>query len=331
MKQFSRRAAALLAGLALAGGIAPSAMAQTFPARPITLVVPFAAGGPTDIIARAIAERMTETLGQNVIVENVAGAAGTTGALRVARADKDGHMLLMGPMSTMTFSPSLYPNVGFEPQRDLDPVGIVASAPIMLVASTKIPVKSIADLRAHAATPGVQLNNGNAGVGSTSHLACLLLNRELKINATMVPYRGTGPAIQDLVGGQVQYICDQVTSLMGQVQAGTITPVAMMAPTRSPVLPDVPTAAEAGVPGVDMLVWNAIFAPKGTPREVVMKLNEAIGKGLESPAARDRFRALGAEAPTPDMRSPEALARMHAADLAKWGALIKAADVRVTQ
>jgi tripartite-type tricarboxylate transporter receptor subunit TctC len=320
-----------VAGVALAialGSVA--ALAQGYPARAITLVVPFAAGGPTDIIARAIAERMGETLGQNVIVENVAGAAGTAGAARVVRADKDGYTILMGPMSTMSFSPALYPNAGFDPVKDLEPVGIVASAPIMLAASAKVPAKTMAEFRAHARSQGNALTNGNAGVGSTSHLACLLLNRELGINAVMVPYRGTGPAIQDLVGGQVHYICDQVTSLMGQVQSGTITPIAMMAPTRSAVLPEVPTTAESGVPGVEMLVWNAVFAPKGTPAEVITRLNEAIGKGLDSPIARDRFRMLGAEAPPPAQRTPAALGAIHAADVAKWGALIKAADVRVT-
>jgi tripartite-type tricarboxylate transporter receptor subunit TctC len=326
-RMFSMAAGGFIAAALTAG----AALAQAFPSRPIMLVVPFAAGGPTDIIARVIAERMGEQLGQSVIVENVAGAAGTTGALRVARGDKDGHQILMGPMSTMTFSPSLYPNVGFDPLNSLDPVGIVASAPIMLVAAKNVPATTMAEFRAHAASAGANLKNGHAGVGSTSHLACLLLNREFKIDPVTVPYRGTGPAINDLLTGQINYICDQVTSLMGQVQAGTITPIAMLAPTRSPVLPNVPTAAEAGVPGVDMLVWNAVFAPKGTPKEVIARLNEAIVKGLDSPAARERFRMLGAEAPPPEMRSPEALGRMHAADLAKWGALIKAADVRVAQ
>jgi tripartite-type tricarboxylate transporter receptor subunit TctC len=328
MKHFLSMAASGLMATALMAGVA---FAQAFPSRTVTLVVPFAAGGPTDIIARAIADRMGESLGQNVIVENVAGAAGTTGALRVARGDKDGYQLLMGPMSTMTFSPSLYPNVGFDPLNSLDPVGIVASAPIMLVVGKDVPAKTMAEFRSYATSTGANLKNGNAGVGSTSHLACLLLNRELKIDPVMVPYRGTGPAINDLLAGQINYICDQVTSLMGQVQGGSITPIAVMAPTRSPVLPDVPTAAEAGVPGVDMMVWNAIFAPKGTPKDVIAKLNEAIVKGLDSPAARERFRLLGAEAPPADMRSPEALGRMHAADLAKWGALIKAADIKVAQ
>jgi tripartite-type tricarboxylate transporter receptor subunit TctC len=319
------------AAAAMAVLAAGAALAQAFPSRTITLVVPFAAGGPTDIVARVIAERMAETLGQSVIVENVAGAAGTTGALRVARGDKDGYQLLMGPMSTMTFSPSLYPNVGFDPLGTLEPVGLVASAPMLLAASKGMPASNMAEFRARAAAPGVILKNGNAGVGSTSHLACLLMNRELKIEATMVPYRGTGPAINDLVAGQIDYICDQVTSLMGQVQGNAVTPIALLAPTRSPILPNVPTAAEAGLPGVEMLVWNAVFAAKGTPKEVIARLNEAIVKGLDTPVARERFAALGAEAPGSAMRSPEALGRMHAADLAKWSALIKAADIKVTQ
>jgi tripartite-type tricarboxylate transporter receptor subunit TctC len=319
-----------LAMAAIALGASLPAAAQTYPNRPVVIVVPFAAGGPTDIVARVIGESLSTTLGQQFVIENAAGAAGTTGAARVARATPDGYTLLMGPMSTMSFSPSLYPNAGFDPLKDLEPVGIVASAPIMLVASKALPVSNFAEFTQLARSKGAEMVNGNAGVGSTSHLACLLLNREIKASATMVPYRGTGPAIQDLVGGQVHYICDQVTSLMGQVQSGAVTPLAMLAPARSPVLPNVPTAAEVGVPGVEMVVWNALFAPKGTPPDVVARINAAISKGLDTPAAEQRFRTLGAEAPAAAMRTSEALARIHAADVAKWGGLIRTSDIKVS-
>jgi tripartite-type tricarboxylate transporter receptor subunit TctC len=322
-----------IASLALAAALAAFAaietQAQTFPQRPITMVVPFAAGGPTDIVARLVAERMATTLGQQVGVENVAGAAGTTGAGRVARADPDGHTLLLGPMSTMSFSPALYPNLTFNPLTDFEPVGIAASAPIMLVASKKIPATTLTEFVAHLRANAASVNNGNAGVGSTSHLACTLLNNRAGASPTLVPYRGTGPALQDLVAGNVGYMCDQVTSLMGQVQAGAVQPLAILAPTRSPVLPDVPTAAEAGMPGVEMVVWNAVFAPKGTPAPVIAALNAALRKAIDDPAARARFLQLGAEAPTEAQRSPEALRAVLAADVAKWGGVIREANIRV--
>jgi tripartite-type tricarboxylate transporter receptor subunit TctC len=319
----------LALGAILAAFAAAPSAAQTFPSRPITMVVPFAAGGPTDIVARLVAERMSATLGQQVVVENVAGAAGTTGAGRVARADPDGHTILMGPMSTMSFSSALYPNLTFNVLTDFEPVGIAASAPIMLVAAKNVPATTLAQFSAHMKANAATVNNGNAGVGSTSHLACVLLNQRIGVTPTLVPYRGTGPAIQDLVAGNVGYICDQVTSLMGQVQAGSITPLAVLAPTRSPVLPNVPTAAEAGMQGVDMVVWNAVFAPKGTPAPVIAALNAALRKAIDDPAAKARFLSLGAEAPAEAQRSPEALRAVHAADVQKWGDVIRAANIRV--
>lgn len=304
-----------------------AALAQDYPTKPVTMIVPFAPGGPTDIVARVISTRMTETLGQTVVVENVAGAAGTIGAARVARAGKDGYTLLMGPMSTMSFSPALYPEAGFDPVKDFEPVGLVASAPILLAVSKKVPATDMASFREQA--KAAAFANGNAGVGSTSHLACLLLNQKLGIAPLMAAYRGSGPAIQDVVGGQVHYVCDQITSLMSHVAGDKVTPIAIMAPTRSPVLPGVPTAAEAGVPGVDMLVWNGVFAPKGTPAEVIAKLNQAIVKGIDRPESQERFKALGAESPVGEARRPEALGRMLASDIEKWGSLIKAAGIKV--
>ena len=317
-----------LAALCATVAVAPAA-AQTFPSRPITMVVPFAPGGPTDIVARLVAERMSATLGQQVVVENVAGAAGTTGAARVSRAEPDGHTILMGPMSTMSFSPALYPNLAFNPLTDFEPVGIAASAPIMVVSAKKLPATTLAEFSAHLKANAATVNNGNAGVGSTSHLACTLLNQKLGVSPTLVPYRGTGPAIQDLVAGNVGYICDQVTSLMSQVQGGTITPLAVLAPTRSPVLPNVPTATEAGMSGVDMVVWNAVFAPKGTPAPIVAALNAALRKAIDDPTARERFLQLGAEAPVEAQRTPEALRAVHAADVKKWGDVIREANIRI--
>ena len=325
-----RLALAAAVATVLATGLAPGeSRAQAYPNRPITMVVPFAPGGPTDIVARIVAERMSQTLGQQVVIENVAGAAGTTGATRVARAAPDGYTLLMGPMSTMSFSPALYPRLAFDPLTDFEPVGIVASAPIMLVASNGSPGATLADFSSHLKSNAQGVNNGNAGVGSTSHLACVLYNNRVGVNPTLVPYRGTGPALQDLVAGQIGYMCDQVTSLMAQVQAGAVKPLAVLAPTRSAVLPNVPTAAEAGLPGVEMVVWNSIFAPKGTPAEIVTALNAAIQKAIDDPAALRSFLQLGAEPPPPAQRTPQALRATHAADVAKWGQIIRDANIKV--
>lgn len=321
--------ARLVLAALIAAAIPTWAHAQAFPSRPITMIVPFAAGGPTDIVARVIAERMSSQMGQQVVVENVAGAAGTTGASRAARATADGYTLLMGPMSTMSFSPALYPNAPVNTRNDLEAVGLVASAPMLLVANNAVPAQTLQEFVAVMRRDAARLNNGNAGVGSTSHLACLLLNAQIGAAPTMVPYRGTGPAIQDLVAGNVAYICDQVTSLMGQVQANAIRPLALLAPTRSPVLPNVPTAAEAGLPGVEMVVWNAVFAPRGTPDAIVSQINAAISRALDDPAVQTRFLQLGAETPTGAARSVAHMRQLHAADVEKWTKVIRDANVRV--
>lgn len=302
---------------------------QSFPSRYIRMIVPFAAGGPTDIVGRIVAEHMSRTLDQQVVIENVAGVAGTIGAGRVAKAEPDGHTILVGPMSTMSFSPALYPKLAFNPLTDFEPIGIAASAPIMLVTNNAIPVTKLSEFIDYMKANPNKLTNGNAGVGSTSHLACLLLNNRVGASVTLVPYRGTGPALQDVVSGQIGYLCDQVTSLMSQVQTKTVRPLAVLAPTRSPVLPEVPTASEAGMSGIDMVVWNALFAPKGTPPEIVEKLNSALLKAINDPVSREKFLQLGAEPPPESQRSPQALRQIHASDVAKWGEVIRGANITV--
>ncbi|CAN7674209.1 Bug family tripartite tricarboxylate transporter substrate binding protein [Bosea sp. LjRoot237] len=322
------KAALSAAALLALGGLAVHAQ-QNYPNRYITMVVPFAAGGPTDIVGRIVAEHMSRTLGQQVVIENTAGAAGTTGAARVAKAAPDGHTILVGPMSTMSFSPALYPKLTFNPLTDFEPIGIAASAPIMLVSNNAVPATNLTEFAGYMKTNPAKLTNGNAGVGSTSHLACLLLNNRVGASVTLVPYRGTGPALQDVVSGQVGYLCDQVTSLMSQVKANAVRPLAVLAPTRSPVLPDVPTATEAGMSGIDMVVWNALFAPKGTPPEIIEKLNGALVKAITDPASREKFLQLGAEPPPESLRSPQALHQVHAADVTKWGEVIRSAKVTI--
>jgi tripartite-type tricarboxylate transporter receptor subunit TctC len=317
-------AAVALSVLAFAG----ESRAQSYPNRPITVIVPFAAGGPTDIVARVIGAQLSTSLGQTVVIENVTGAAGTTGAMRAARAAPDGYTFLVAAMSTMSFSPALYPNLPVSLTASFEPVGIIASAPIVLVAGKQVPGDTVKDFAAHISANAEKSANGHAGVGSSSHLACTLLNTRLGLKPTVVPYRGTGPALNDIVAGQIQYMCDQTTSVMAQVQGGAVKALAVLAPQRSAVLPNVPTMTEAGYPGADMVIWNAMFAPKGTPPEIIKQLNAAIVKGNEDAAARTRFADLGAEAPPPDQRSPEALAKIWAADVAKWGKVIRDADIK---
>jgi tripartite-type tricarboxylate transporter receptor subunit TctC len=318
----------LLACAAISLSVLAPAHAQPYPNKPVTIIVPFGAGGPTDIVARVIADRLSASLGQRFIVENAAGAAGITGSARAARSAPDGYTLLMGPMSTMSFSPTLYPNAPVHTLKDVEPVGIVASAPIVLVGRKDIPGDTLKEFVV-SLKKRPKLTNGNAGVGTTSHLACLLLSSRFGVDPAVVPYKSSGAAIQDMLTGTIDYVCDQSTSVMAQVSAGAIRPLATLAPTRSPALPDVPTTAEAGYPGAEMVVWNALFAPKGTPREIVMQINAAIQKGIEDPAALERFKKLGAEPPPPADRSPEALAKIHAADVEKWGKVIRDAKVTV--
>ena len=318
----------LLAAAAFSLCILPQAGAQQFPSKPITIIVPFGAGGPTDIVARVIGERLTASLGQRVVVENAPGAAGTTGSARAARSAPDGYTLLMGPMSTMSFSPTLYPNAPVHTLKDFEPVGIVASAPIVMVGRKDIPGDTLKEFMA-SLKKRPKLTNGHAGVGTTSHLACLLLSSRFGIDPAVVPYKSSGAAVADMLTGTIDFVCDQSTSVMGQVSAGAIKALAVLAPTPAPALPDVPTIAQAGYPGAEMVVWNALFAPKGTPREIIAQINAAIGKGIADPTALERFSKLGAEPPAAADRSPEALAKIHANDVEKWGKVIRDAKIQV--
>jgi tripartite-type tricarboxylate transporter receptor subunit TctC len=318
----------LLACAAVSLAIAPQANAQPYPSKPATIIVPFGAGGPTDIVARVIAESLSASLGQRFIVENAPGAAGLTGSARAARSAPDGYTLLMGPMSTMSFSPTFYPNAPVHTLKDFEPVGIVASAPIVIVGSKDIAGNTLKEFIA-SAKKKAKLSNGNAGAGTTSHLACVMLNGRFGLDPAVVPYKSSGAAVADILTGTIDYVCDQSTSVMGQVTAGAIKPLAVLAPSPSPALPGVPTIAQAGYPGAEMVVWNALFAPKGTPREIIKQLNAAIAKGITDPAALERFAKLGAEPPPASDRSPEALAKIHGADVEKWGKVIRDAKIEV--
>jgi tripartite-type tricarboxylate transporter receptor subunit TctC len=293
------------------------AFAQAYPNKPITMVVAFAAGGPTDVIARIVGEHMSRTLGQSIIVENVAGAGGTTGTARVAAAAADGYTLIMGQMGTHAAAPALYPNLRYNPQTDFTPIGVAGITPILIVARKDFPPADMRAFVAHLKANADKVNQAHAGVGSTSFTTCVLLKSQIgvpKLNA--VAYRGTGPALNDLVSGQVDFMCDQITNLTPQVRAGNIKAYAIATPERSPALPDVPTTREGGLPEFQISGWNAIFAPKNLPADIQARLVDALNKALEDPATRNRLLELGTVIPNATERTPAGLAAILARDLA---------------
>jgi len=294
-----------------------------YPERPITLIVPFAAGGPTDVVARIVGDNMSRTLGQQIVVENVTGAGGTTGTTRAAQATPDGYTIMMGHMGTHGAAPAVYPNLKYDPVKDFLPIGLAAGTPILIVARKNFPPKDLKEFVSYAKANSEKLNEAEAGVGSVSFTTCSLLNSILGIKPTRVPYQGTGPALNDLVGGQVDYMCDQIVNLTPQIQAGSIKAYGIATEKRSPALPDVPTTKEGGLPEFQVSAWNALFAPKGTPGEVVTKLNGALGKALDDESTRKRLLDLGADLPDKAGRSPEALQKLVASEIERWGKVLK--------
>ncbi|WP_284178667.1 tripartite tricarboxylate transporter substrate-binding protein [Rhabdaerophilum sp. SD176] len=313
-------AAAIGAILALGAG---SAQAQ-YPTKPITMIVPFAAGGPTDVVARIVGENMSKTLGQPVIIENVAGAGGTTGITRAAKSAPDGYTIAMGHMGTHGAAPGLYPNIAYNPQTDFAPIGLAAGTPIVIVARKDLPFKTLQEFIAYAQKNEKTINNANAGSGSVSHITCVLLHEMMKINPNTIPYRGTGPALTDLISGKVDYMCDQIVSVSSQVKGGTIKALAIATQARSPSLPDVPTTKEAGLPAFEVSAWNAVFAPKGTPADVVAKLSDALTKAVTDPATKKKLEDLGGVVPDAKGASPAALAALVKSENDRWIPLLKA-------
>jgi tripartite-type tricarboxylate transporter receptor subunit TctC len=311
------------AGLAIV--LAGPAYAQNFPSKPIVMIVPFAAGGPTDIVARIVAEPMSRTLGQQIVVENVAGAGGTTGITRGAGASPDGHTIMMGHMGTHGAAPALYPNLKYNPARDFAPVGVTAGTPIIIVGSRKLPADDMKGFMAWAKKQGDKANHAHAGVGSVSFTTGVLLNSILGTKPTFIPYTGTGPALNDLVSGQVDYMTDQIVNLVGQINAGTVKAFAIATAKRSPALPNLPTTKEAGLDGYEVSAWNAIFAPKGAPQAAVDRLSDALSKALDDPNARKRLDELGAVVPEGAERGPAALQALVESEVARWTPVLKEA------
>jgi tripartite-type tricarboxylate transporter receptor subunit TctC len=316
-------ASGALAALVGVGTIATQAQAQTYPTRSITMIVPFAAGGPTDVISRIVTGHMAQTLGQSIIIENVIGAGGTTATTRAARAANDGYTLITGHMGTHAAAVPLYPSLAYHPEKDFEPVSLLAGTPILILARKDFPPKDLKEFVTYVKANVEKVNAAHAGVGSVSHVSCQLLNSILDIKPTGVPFNGTGPAMNALVGGQVDYMCDQIVNAVPQINGGTIKAYAVATAERNPSLPAVPTTAEAGLPVFQAQAWNAIFAPKGTPAPIIAELNAAAVKALDDEGVRKRLLDLGSVIPATAERSPEALAALVKGEIAKWTPVLK--------
>lgn len=320
MSQLTRRAV-LAAPLALA----TPALAQTYPTRPITMIVPFAAGGPTDTVARLIAQEMGRDMGGSVVVENVGGAGGTLGAQRVAIARPDGYTIMCHHIG-MGVIPSLYRRLSYDAVNGFEPIGMITEVPMTIVGKRDLPAQNLAELVALVRQRREGLNMANAGIGAASHLCGLLFQSALGVPLTTVPYRGTGPAMNDLVGGTIDLMCDQTTNTTEQIRAGTIRGYAVTTTTRVSSLPELPTAAEAGMPGFAVSVWHGLYAPRGTPAEIVTRLSTSLQKALAVPALVQRFNDLGTAPVTAEQATPAYHRQFWTADIARWRPVIQAAS-----
>ena len=313
--------------LTLLAAMLPAA-AQDFPNKPMTMIIPFAAGGPTDVLGRVVAQRMGEILKQTVVVENVGGAGGMTGMKRVADARPDGYTFGLGTVGTNAQNQSLYAHPAYNSLSDFTPVGLIADVPIVLITRKDLAVNNLKEFVAYAKANTSKMQFGSAGAGSATHLGCVVLNTAMGANIVHVPYKGTGPAMQDLVGGRIDYLCEIISTAKPQIDGGNVKAIAIMTKTRSSVEPNVPTAIEQGL-DVQAYTWNAVFLPKGAPDAVVKKLNDAIVQTIKTQAVRERLEGLGAQLATEDRTSPQYLGQFVKSEIEKWAAPIKASGVSV--
>jgi tripartite-type tricarboxylate transporter receptor subunit TctC len=317
---------ALIAAIAVLSGSAPAVKAQQYPTRPITVVVPFTAGGPTDVLARILGQHMSQSLGQQIIVENITGGGGTIGSARAAKAAPDGYTMVMGNLGTHAASVGIYKNLPYDP-REFEPVMLVGSTPMVLVTRKGFPAETLKDFIAYAARNPSKVTFGSAGTGSTSHLTYLLFVSLTKTEIQHVPYRGLSQAVNDLLAGQIDMMFDQVVSATPHIVSGGVKPIAVTAPTRASALPSVPSSTEAGLPALHTIAWSALFFPKGTPKPIIERVNAAVGAAMRDEGIIRRMAELGSDLPPPDERTPAALAKLVHAEIDKWVPLVQAAEI----
>jgi len=324
-----RRFLQVAAGAAAIPAASRIANAQTYPSRPILLIVPFPPGGSTDVAARLVAEHMSRTLGQPIVVQNVAGAGGTVGSTRAMRATPDGHTILMGQMGTHAAAVSLYPNLAYKPDVDFEPIGMVTGFPLIIAARKDFPARDLKEFSAYMKANYSKINQAHAGVGSIFFTSCLLLNSILDVKPTLVSFSGGAPAMTALVGGQVDYMCADIITGGANLEAGRIKVYAIASPARNPAMPNVPTSTEAGLPQFQVSAWNGLFAPKGTPKAVINKLADALDKALDDEATRKRMLILGCDIPDKAKRGPAPFRALVKSEIARWSPIIKAANVKI--
>jgi tripartite-type tricarboxylate transporter receptor subunit TctC len=328
MNLHRRRLLHVAAGAAALAVAPRGAEAQVYPSRSITMIVPFAAGGPSDVAARVVSEYMSRSLGQQLVIENVLGAGGTIGSLRTMRANPDGYIIQMGHLGTHAVSVPLYPNLAYKPDADFEPIGVVVEQPILIAARKDFPAKDIGGFIAYVKANADKLNMAHTGVGSNSFAYGLVLNAALGVKPTLVPYGGNAPAMTALLGGQVDYFMGTILDVGPHMGSAAIKVYALGASERSPALPNVPTTKEAGLAGLDASPWWGLFAPKGTPHPVLDRLTEALGKALDDPNTRKRLQEIGAEIPDASRRGQQQLAILVKSEIVRWTPIIKAANIK---
>jgi len=309
-------------------GLAPVADAAEWPSRPLTMINPFAAGGPNDVPARLFAQRMGEILGQPVMVENVGGAGGMNGADRVAKATPDGYTFLLGTVGTQAQNQTLFEKPAYNATTDFAAVALMVEAPLVLIARKDFPAANMKEFVAYARANGAKMQYASAGTGSAIHLGCALMNMVAGLDVVHVPYRGANPAMQDLISGRVDYLCDIITSAKAQIDAGTVKAIAILTKARSPALPEIPTAIEQGF-AVEAYTWNAFFLPKGTPEAIVNKLHDATVEAMKTPAVREKLESVGLQFVSEERTTPDYLAAFVQSEIVKWATPIKAGGIRV--